>query len=967
MIPYFAYIYKALHIRRQPRLIPLFKGGWSPTVNTTQPTTNIRGDWLNKLFGNCIKEKQSQTKPENAINSTYPGVSDDTARPHLFQDYEYDSSVFTPQSGNSAPSTNPDSITSNPWVDIMDPGVSGINPAPVTLDVPEPPSTGGCCPDFGFTPQSGAVEALKMDVAPSQHKEANVTFRDQINNYMVDIGSGADSIHTKRDTDDASLDRFFERPLKIASFDWGVTTTLFQQFNPWELYFDNPRVSNRIANFKLLRCKLHVKFLINGNGFQYGRVMASYLPLPLDNPMRITSSLISQDRIIESQRPHVFLDPTTSTGGEMLLPFFWPKSYLDIPTAEWGEMGEITLASLNTLRHANGAADFSTISVFAWAEDVQLSGLTQAEPNSISPQSGSEIDQANMNGVISHPASNVAKIAGALTNAPYIGKYAKATQLGASTIARVASSFGYSKPPMTVAPTPMKPLVVSSLATVTTPDTSHKLTMDDKQELCIDPNTVGLSSVDEMAITEIAKRESYLTTFEWPMGTVKETLLWNCNVTPMLYGSITGPPTLVNFTAMAWAALPFQYWTGSLKFRFQIVCSTFHKGRIKITYDPTNNSGSEYNTMYTEIVDIADAQDFTVTISNNQSLDLLTYRDPCGISSSVLYGDVAIATPQMGNGIVSVYVVNELTTPNSDFQADIQVNVFVSAGDDFEVYAPWDKLAYFRPQSGSELVPESQETEQPSAPFQTSYDHLGMLGDADNALALVYGGESIKSFRQLAKRFALWRATPHNVNGINNTYVSTITHPAYPFHRNDDLAADGGLGRAICNTLPLHWVRLPFAGWRGSIRYKVFGQNFILTRSATFLAERYESPFTAFTRDIAAATASADPLTVARNAVKGVTDSVYGHAGACVASSVNTSALEYEVPYQVNYRFNGNLSKDTPLGDVQQGGARCRISAQGDATSKIDIWVAGGEDFSTFFWVGPPRMICESTGPSSGA
>lgn len=118
------------------------------------------------------------------------------------------------------------------------------------------------------------------------------------------------------------MQNFFSRPIKIAEQEWATSTTLGFDIDPWGLYFSNPRVINRLANFNLLRAKLHVKVVINGNGFQYGRAMVSYLPFDVFDSLSSNAALLREDLVQASQQPRIFLDPTTSQGGEMILPFF---------------------------------------------------------------------------------------------------------------------------------------------------------------------------------------------------------------------------------------------------------------------------------------------------------------------------------------------------------------------------------------------------------------------------------------------------------------------------------------------------------------------------------------------------------------------------------------------------------------------------------------------------------------------
>ena len=433
--------------------------------------------------------------------------------------------------------------------------------------------------------------------------------------------------------------------------------------------------------------------MINGNGFQYGRAMVGYLPMDSYDKMSIFSSLIPHDLVQLSQCPHVFIDPTTSTGGELCLPYFNHFNNSSIPFGNYRNLGRIYVRTINALKHANGAGDKCTVSIFAWAENVQLNVLTSVDAPTLTPQSGmeskgkkntmskstqggkkssyarqdggaatagKEIDEANSTGMVSGPATSIVKAANALSVIPQIAPFAMATSKVAGAVGNAAKALGYSRPPVTKNPEPYRPTPASQLATTNTPDTAIKLTVDEKQELTIDPGIAGLGPEDPMSIQNIASRESFLTKFNWDMGTAPETLLWNARVDPVQWVNSGG--SAYHFPATAMAALPFEYWTGTLKFRFQIVCSAFHKGRLKFVYDPLFLDSNEYNTNYIEIVDIADTQDFTIEIGNGQATTLLQHalpgEDPVFDQHNVL----PLTYKPYGNGVIGVYIVNELTT-----------------------------------------------------------------------------------------------------------------------------------------------------------------------------------------------------------------------------------------------------------------------------------------------------------------
>jgi len=134
-------------------------------------------------------------------------------------------------------------------------------------------------PIHEFAPQSGMVSESGIMKQVKAARYQNVAFTEQHEPYLYDTEAPVDPTRNLQCTDDATLDNFFSRPIKVADYEWSVTTNLWQQLNPWSLFFENPRVINRIVNYNLLRAKLKMKLVINGSGFHYGRALASYKPM----------------------------------------------------------------------------------------------------------------------------------------------------------------------------------------------------------------------------------------------------------------------------------------------------------------------------------------------------------------------------------------------------------------------------------------------------------------------------------------------------------------------------------------------------------------------------------------------------------------------------------------------------------------------------------------------------------------
>jgi len=222
--------------------------------------------------------------------------------------------------------------------------------------------------------QAEGDAAFTVSKTPRESAEQNVHFVDGDTPWSYDITANPDETTKLAGFSDAQLGDFLSRPVKIKEYQWtpGVALSV-TRFNPWTEFFNNADVLDKINRYRNLRCNLRLKVLVNGNSFYYGRALLSYNPYIANDQVTVNRAFIAQDLIQASQKPHLLLDPTTSQGGEMLLPFLWPENYLDITVAGWDDnMGEIDIHDFDVLQHANGGTDPITISVFCWAENLTL-------------------------------------------------------------------------------------------------------------------------------------------------------------------------------------------------------------------------------------------------------------------------------------------------------------------------------------------------------------------------------------------------------------------------------------------------------------------------------------------------------------------------------------------------------------------------------------------------------------------
>jgi hypothetical protein len=111
---------------------------------------------------------------------------------------------------------------------------------------------------------------------------------------------------------------------------------------------------------------------------------------------------------------------------------------------------------------------------------------------------------------------------------------------------------------------------------------------------------------------------------------------------------------------LAFAGTPFDCWQGSIKFRFNVVCSEYHRGRLRIVYNPKGNPGGAvpFNQTYSTVIDITESRDFEYEV---KWTDVRAWNRLDGIdtvSLSPLHDDSSPIAPVEGedNGTLSVYV-----------------------------------------------------------------------------------------------------------------------------------------------------------------------------------------------------------------------------------------------------------------------------------------------------------------------
>lgn len=834
------------------------------------------------------------------------------------------------------------------------------------------------------------------------------TFKEDAPVYSVDLSAPRDSTFDDGFTDNVPLGDFLSRPSKIFSDTWSVgyaTSNYNEIIDPWTLWQSDPRIKQKLANYAYASFDLRVRFVINGSPFQYGNLMVAYIPYGKPEDVTAVGTARNQTAAqvqnwyansgasgIEtafqhfSTYAHAYLNPTSNKVVEMTLPFLWHNNYISLNgTADDAKesLGTFQIYDINPLRIANTSAPTScNYTVYAWAENMKLSMPTEFTPTS-----------EYADGPVATGATAVMAAAGKLRSAPIIGPFARATEIGAGGVSTVAKLFGFSSPPVVEPPKGAELKMHGRLANVSGEDSAATLSLDPKQEITVDPRTVGVSAEDEMTIKSIVTREQFLARCEWKSDvgqfttTDAEQIIFASLVNPnQIHRSGTGKVAnddwqMVMDHPAGWLANLFQYWKGSVTYRVEVCCTKMHAGRLKLQFDPFMKNGArsvadvnteDINARYSMILDLAEATSTEFTINwNNRRAWLRTRAENDNSTFQPFRTDqTSFDLPtyydeEVDMGMFVISIVNELVAPietdgaASSTKAPVQVNVYCKMGDDMEFAQPAEDASTW-----------STDTFRPSASVEDAnaddscdvveHSTTGAYVDPNNTS--VFFGENVVSLRALIKRYTLvFTGGSGGSASADNQGVKRLI----PFTN-----AYVVKGKARRNSY-LSYLMPAFIAARGSTRYKLNYWQKNHQEANTPGTTNYN-----WVQRVASRTNVATigyPVLSLDGATSAELDAFapHGYNGACFTEAGYNPVLEFQLPFYSNTRFflgvfYRNVSTTANVENILLNPAMTQINAaqnnwtgRGAAANVMQQWFAAGDDFSLSYFTGVPAIFVE--------
>ena len=511
----------------------------------------------------------------------------------------------------------------------------------------------------------------------------------------------------------------------------------------------------RMQNIYTWRSDFEVTLQVNADRFQQGRYILAWLPSGGALGPGITGNTLQWRNMHTcnltkiTQLPHVELDLATQTHATLKIPYTSvnPMNTWSTSGAVPGYgLGPIFIMPYSPLNPGTGGSTTCGYTLMGSLTNVRIGGASVGQAGE---DAGTAEASAQKQGPITSVLKKVSMTSSLFNDVPLIGPYARQVTWLTKVMAKAASAWGYSKPLALAAPLRMDRKTTTFNAVSDVIHFAKPLGMSAENAVTF-PTSVPVN-VDEMDLSFITSHYAYLASYTWNNSDAAGTIVASVNVTPQ--GSVSWSKGQVH-TPLSFVSNQFARWRGGIRYRFKLVKTAFHRGRLAIAYYPSiagtagNLATSEL--VFREIVDVNLTSEFEVCCP------------------------YMIATPwrtqNQAMGVLHVYVLDALVSPTTVAQS-VTLLMEVSADTDMQFGLPtaWQVEPYCpsTAQSGEENY------------TQTPCFVLGPKSQSPNdPLTAQTVGESTKSVRQMLKRN--WHiGYSQNVVG-GNAYIQAFPYALSP-------------------------------------------------------------------------------------------------------------------------------------------------------------------------------------------
>jgi hypothetical protein len=483
---------------------------------------------------------------------------------------------------------------------------------------------------------------------------------------------------------------FLKRPVSLARINWQTgfpEQTFLQRIKfPQEIW--TQRVWNqKLANFRYLKASLVFRFLINGSQFDIGRLWCFWSPYTVERN-RLGPWL---SRSNTTAYPGVELDIGNQNDAQLKIPYVSYLNHIDQLGSDQ-PYGDLIFQILFPLESVTAGA-FADIDVQCWLEDIDLTIPT--DTTGFVGQSGEGMSKSIKDVVVggSQVVGAVAKVA---KHIPIVKEIAEPLQWVSDAVKGASSLLGFSKPNDMKSLNTFENIPGKGFTQTDGLNDTIMLAMKQDNSIEVDHSVFG-TEADEMDINYVVSRDIFFQDFDWTISNNHGDMLFRVPVHAGINGTDTwldqGASTEVFMTTtlMSYVASLFQYWSGSVNFRFSIVKNRYYSGRLIFCFFPgvlpadiSSITSKDINTVSRWYYDVKETSDLKLNIPYQSATDWLRvalHNNRNATSRNRLTLDNIVGT-------LACFVDNPLRAPTTTVPGVINVQVWVSGGEDMTFAVP---------------------------------------------------------------------------------------------------------------------------------------------------------------------------------------------------------------------------------------------------------------------------------------
>lgn len=828
---------------------------------------------------------------------------------------------------------------------------------------------------------------------------SNDYYQNTIQNAIVDAITG-DKEHNLHD--------FLRRPVKMHSGEWSGESPKSWIVDKWLGMPEWQRCREKLKGFYGFTATLNFKFVFNAQPFEQGLAMVSWMPLAsADDPMFKTffvsgPSTSSVDLTALSTLPHVTMNLAQTSEMTLSVPHLSPTCVISLLQSQ-PTVGILYFSSVIAPSSALSTTKIP-YSVYFYLTDVTTFGAThvtaQGIHETIIPVSGAmvevepqgdeseqaEADSTNLVSKIGTTARKVQTFGTDLLKTPILGDaltpFARPVLNAADSFLKI---FGFSRP-SDIRMTNVNHQILGHTALCDAPSFASKMSVVHNQK--VSPIAMGLVKEDELSISYLAQKKAIVDRVDWKVG-ASPSFVRSWTVNPNVYRTQEWKnrsfyhPSPVRFVSEM-----FAMWRGSLIFTFQVVCTNFHSGRIRLLYDTDDSDvgESDRSASYSQIIDIRGPQTFHIVCP---FLSVTPWRNvpQYGVVNDTSRKGFFLCESQLPNAShgygldremkLSLHIETPFRAPDTVSQ-EIDMVVWVSGGKDFEVSHPITCMHPSVIGDFSELPADLEPPTNPSMIVDTgppvALPKVVPQGAEDEGETYTFGspgttstayastvGEVVRSLRTLIKRPQLQGSIDQDA-GFQDNAMMLI--PPWNFGTNVHAYSQNTSESPLFGD-PMHKIFHAYRFYQGGMRVIVRPRDYYTSGVITTISKASNMLV-----DVTSSFNWANDLCVIHLEKAKSDTSTHGFADASVFfSSIVNGATEVEVPFYSRFPFCSTSAEHTSFAtnfikDIINGAhPDIFLLLKPDMPSvgsKIQLYRSAADDFSLGYFMFAPLSMANA-------